>query len=91
MRESLPLQFQQTDDEIPHLEFQVEVDTGRHVHFYFLLDDFSDLPPCGIATPKSAKQLDVDNLLQSVRESREHAQKQPGFHSGITLFVFFGI
>ena len=75
----------------PHLEFSSIDEAGAHVHFYFLLDDFLDMPLSGLNSPKMLSNEDNSRALSSITAARDFARSESGFVRGMTLVVFCGI
>lgn len=91
LRNNPPIQFHSIKGQIPFLEFGARIDAGRFVHFYFLMDDFVDMPLSGLMTNRTGTQQDADHLKSAIDRTREFAVNQEGFHSGLTIFLFCGI
>ncbi len=86
-----PISFYADHGGTPHLEFSSIDESGAHVHFYFLLEDFLDMPLSGLNSPKMLSKEDNDRIANSIAAARDFARKENGFSRGMTLVVFCGV
>ena len=86
-----PVSFYAEHGGTPHLEFSSIDQSGANVHFYFLLDDFSDLSLSVLNSPRMLSDEDNERILSSITSAREFAKERDEFSRGITLVVFCGI
>ena len=75
----------------PHLEFCSIDKSGAHVHFYFLLEELSEMPLSGLNSPKMLSKGDNDRIANSIASARDFATKENEFSRGMTLVVFCGV
>ena len=85
-----PLKFCRQDGHLT-LEFMMEFDKGRYVHFILFADDLTDIAEtdiCGV-NPSPAK---MENLFdKSIQEAMESASENCEFREGASLLVHCGV
>ena len=68
-------------------DFSTWIDEGRLLHFYFVVDNFSDYEVTGFVDPHPNSTYFSQAINNSVNEAYKHFYSEPHFREGLSLIV----